>query len=76
VNGKLDGLIEKIMIGTLAIVFGVYLIPVGVEALAGVNTSNWTKITGGSGAIAIFGLLGLIFVAGFAVALLKGWISM
>ena len=75
VTYKLDGLIGKVMIGTLAVVFGVYLIPVGIEALAGTNTTNWTKITGGSGAVAIFGLLGLVFVGGFAISLLKGWIE-
>jgi xanthine/uracil permease len=69
-------LIDKVVIGTVAVVIGVYLVPVAVEAMAGTNTSNWTKITGGAGAIAIFGLLGLVFVAGFAIALLKGWISM
>jgi hypothetical protein len=75
VNVKLDGLLEKIFLGTLAVVFGAYLLPIGIEALAGTNTTNWTKLTGGSGIIAVFGLMGLIFVAGFAIALLKGWIS-
>lgn len=68
-------LINKVVIGTVAVVIGVYLLPVAVEALAGTNTSNWTKITGGSGAIAIFGLIGLVFIAGFAVAVLKGWLT-
>jgi hypothetical protein len=71
----MDGLIKKVLIGTIAIVFGIYLLPVGIEALAGTNTTNWTKITGGAGAIAIFGILGLVFVGGFAYAMLSGWIG-
>jgi hypothetical protein len=71
----MDGLIKKVLIGTIAIVFGIYLLPVGIEALAGTNTTNWTKITGGAGAVAIFGILGLVFVGGFAYAMLSGWIG-
>jgi hypothetical protein len=71
----MDGLIKKVLMGTIAIVFGIYLIPVGIEALAGTNTTNWTKITGGAGAVAIFGILGLVFVGGFAYAMLSGWIG-
>lgn len=72
---EMGELIKYSVIGLLAVVFGIYLIPVGMEALAGVNTSNWTKVTGGSGAIAIFGLFGLIMVGGFAFAYLKGWLE-
>jgi len=71
----MDGLIKKVLMGTIAIVFGIYLVPVGIEALAGTNTTNWTKITGGAGAVAIFGILGLVFVGGFAYAMLSGWIG-
>jgi len=71
----MDGLIKKVLMGTIAIVFGIYLVPVGIEALAGTNTTNWTKITGGAGAVAIFGILGIVFVGGFAYALLSGWIG-
>ena len=70
----MDGLAEKVVVGTVAMVIGVYLIPVAIEALAGTNTSNWTKITGGAGAVAIFGILGLIFIAGYGLAVLKGWL--
>ena len=71
----MENLIKLAMVGTLAIIFGIYLIPVGIEALAGTSTTNWTKITGGSGAIAIYGLLGLVMVGGFAYAFLKEWLA-
>jgi hypothetical protein len=71
----MDGLIKKVLMGTIAIVFGIYLVPVGIEALAGTNTTNWTKITGGAGAVAIFGILGIVFVGGFAYSMLSGWIG-
>jgi len=71
----MDGLAEKVFMGLIVIIFAIYLIPVGIEALAGTNTTNWTKVTGGSGIIAIFGLLGLVFVGGFAFAFLKGWLG-
>jgi hypothetical protein len=71
----MDGLAEKVFMGLIVIIFSIYLIPVGIEALAGTNTTNWTKVTGGSGIIAIFGLLGLVFVGGFAFAFLKGWLG-
>ena len=71
----MENLIKLAMVGTLAIIFGIYLIPVGIEALAGTNTTNWTSVTGGSGAIAIYGLLGLVMVGGFAYAFLKEWLT-
>jgi hypothetical protein len=53
------------------IVLAVSLVPTVFEVLNGTDTSDWASFTGGSGAVAIFELLLLLFVAAIAIIIVK-----
>ena len=55
----------------LALVIAIALVPVVFEAINGTDTSDWGGITGGAGALAIFELLLLIFVAAIVIYIIK-----
>lgn len=50
----------------ISLIFGVYLLPVVVDAIVGTDTTNWT-FTGASGAIVLYNLLPFIFIVGMIV---------
>ena len=53
------------------IVLAVSLVPTVFEILNDTDTSEWSDMTGGSGAVAIFELLLLLFVAAIAIVIVK-----
>jgi hypothetical protein len=73
---KLDGdWAGKIVGAVVAIVIAISLVPTIATALTGTNTSNWTTLTGGAGAVSVFGLILLVFVAGIVVAIVKFFLT-
>ena len=61
----------KIVGAVVAIVIGISLVPTVYDTISGTNTTGWTALTGGAGALAIFELILLIFVAGIVVAIVR-----
>lgn len=55
----------------LAIVIAVSLVPTIYDTIADTNTTGWSSLTGGSGALAIFELILLVFVAGIVIYVVK-----
>jgi len=53
------------------IVLAVSLVPTVFEIINDTDTSEWSDMTGGSGAVAIFELLLLLFVAAIAIVIVK-----
>jgi uncharacterized membrane protein len=65
----------KIVGAVIAIVIAVSLIPTIYTTISGTNTTGWSTLTGGAGALAIFQLILLVFVAGIIIALVKFFLS-
>jgi uncharacterized membrane protein len=65
----------KIVGAVIAIVIAVSLIPTIYTTISGTNTTGWTSLTGGAGALAIFQLILLVFVAGIIIALVRFFLS-
>jgi riboflavin transporter FmnP len=58
-----------IIVGVISIYVAAALIPSLIEVIAGTNTTNWTKITGGAGLISLYGLLPFALVAGVLISI-------
>jgi len=65
----------KIVGAVVAIVIAISLVPTIADTVMGTNTTNWTTLTGGTGAISVFELIVLVFVAGIVVAVVKFFLS-
>jgi len=55
----------------IAIVIAVNLVPTVFESINDTDTSDWSDLTGGTGAIAIFELVLLLFVAAIVIWIIK-----
>jgi len=65
-KGGAEGQIVNWIGLTIALIFGVYLLPVVVDAITGTNFTSWT-FTGADGAKVLYQLLPFIFVVGMIV---------
>lgn len=59
----------------LSLVIAVSLVSVIYDTVNGTDTTGWSSLTGGSGAVAIFELLLLVFVAAIIIYILKEALS-
>jgi uncharacterized membrane protein len=55
----------------LFVVIAVSLVPTIYTTISGTNTTGWASLTGGSGALAIFQLILLVFVCSIVIVLVK-----
>jgi hypothetical protein len=65
----------KIVGAVVAIVIAISLVPTIAEAITGTNTTTWAALTGGAGAVSVFELMLLVFVAGIVVAVVKFFLA-
>ena len=54
------------MAATLTLIIGMILVPIIVDQVQSVDTSNWT-FTGSIGAKTLFGLLPFVFISGIVI---------
>ena len=54
------------MAATLTLIIGMILVPIIVDQVQSVDTSNWT-FTGSIGAVTLFGLLPFVFISGIVI---------
>lgn len=65
----------KIVGAVVGIVIAISLLPTVADTIVGTNTSTWSTLTGGTGAVSIFELTLLVFVAGIVVAIVRHFLS-
>lgn len=59
----------------IALVIAVAMVPTVFDIIDATNTTGWDALTGGSGAVAIFELILIIFIAGIVIYLIKTALS-
>lgn len=74
-NTKAEADYGKFIGMAIAIVIAIALVPTVYDTISGTNTTGWSSLTGGSGAVAIFELLLLIFIAGIVIYVVKQALS-
>jgi hypothetical protein len=65
----------KIVGAVVGIVIAIALLPTVADTITGTNTSTWSTLTGGTGAVSIFELTLLVFVAGIVIAIVRHFLS-
>ena len=59
----------------IAVVLMTALVPTVFEAINGTDTTDWNTLTGGAGAITLFQIILLIFVAAIVIYMVKSAIE-